>query len=259
MSVVRIRSLVAASMAAFCVCAASVAEELPVGNRFAVAIEKGSVAAVMALVEEGNSPDTPIEYGENVWTPLMKASWDGELEIAQYLIAKGAQVNFANQDGETALHQAIGRGQTELVKLLLDKGARTDQADVRQFMPLHKAAAAGHVEIVRLLVGAKAALQPEMYGLTPLMFAVSGRQQETVKTLLSLGADVNYASKSGNVGQTALYSAIQTADAEMLQLLLELGANPNVKTADGKTPLAAAQDGDQDDLIALLKAAGAKK
>lgn len=238
--------------------AVAAAAQLSAGDRFAVAIEKDSLSEVMALVAEGNSPDTPIEYA-NVWTPLMKASWDGTLEIARFLIAKGADVNYANADGETPLHQAIGRGQTELVKLLLEKGARTDAMDVRQFLPLHKAAAAGHVEIVKLLIAAKAAVNPEMYGLTPLMFAVSGREAETVEALVAAGADVNYASKSGNVGQTALFSAIQNADAEMLELLLSLGANPNVATKDGTTPLAEAQKGDQEDLIALLKAAGAKK
>ena len=98
-----------------------------------------------------------------------------------------------------------------------------------------------------------------MYGLTPIMFAISGKKTEMVTALLDLGVDVNYASKSGNVGQTALYSAIQMGDAEMVKLLLAHKANPNAKTKAGETLLQQAQKGDQEDIVALLKAAGAKK
>jgi ankyrin repeat protein len=235
------------------------AEELPIGSRFAVAIEKGDLDAVKELVEGGAPPDTPIDYGENRLSPLMKAAWEGELEIASYLIEKGANVNFSNQDKETPLHQAIGREQVDLVRLLIEKGAKVNVADVRSFTPLHKAAAAGNVEIMKLLVGAKADMNAEMYGLTPLMFAVSSRKPEAVLALLDLGANVNYACRKGNVGQTALYSAIQAGDVDMVKLLLARKANPNAKTKAGETLLQEARKGDQDDIVALLKAAGAKK
>ena len=233
------------------------ASELSIGAQFAVAIENDDLDAVKALVEAGSSPDTPIDYGESRWSALMKASWDGTLEIARFLIARGADVNFANGEGETALHQALGREQTELVALLLGHGARTDAVDTRGFWPIHKAAAAGNVEILGLLAGAKSALEPELYGLTPLMFAVSSGKPEAVRALVAAGAKVNYASREGNAGQTALYSAIQTGDLAMARLLLELGADPGAELADGTTLLAMAKNGDQKEIVALLVAAGA--
>lgn len=232
--------------------------ELPIGNQFAAAIESGSLERVQALVDKGNGPDTLIEYGENKITPLMKASWEGELAIVEYLLAKGANLEYTNADGQTALHEAIGREHADVVAFLLAKGAKTEKADVRDFRPIHKAAAAGNVPIIELLAKAKASLSPEMYGLTPLMFAVSAKKPEAVEALVRLGAPVNYASKTGNVGQTALYSAIQTGDVEMVKLLLSLKANPNAKTKGGTTLLKQAQNGDQDEIVALLKKAGAK-
>lgn len=234
-------------------------EPLPVGARFAVAIEDGNLDAVKGLVEGGNSPDTPIDYGENRWTPLMKAAWVGDEAIAAYLLEKGAKVNFANDAKETALHQAVARGHVSVVKLLLGQGANVNAADGRDFRPIHTAAAAGHEEVIRALVAAKADLNAEMYGLTPLMFAVASRKPETVLLLLDLGANVNYQSKAGWAGQTALMSAIQQGDAEMVKLLLSRRANPKLAAKDGTTPLAQAKNGDQDDIVALLVAAGAKK
>ena len=47
--------------------------------------------------------------------------------------------------------------------------------------------------------------------------------------------------------------------ADMVRALIELKADVNVKTKGGNTPLKAAQKGDQEDIIAILKEAGAKK
>ena len=94
-----------------------------------------------------------------------------------------------------------------------------------------------------------------MYGLTPLMFAVSAGKGEAVRALVVAGADVNYGSKTGNVGQTALYSAIQTSNLDLIQLLLELGANPAARLADGSSLVDFARHGDQKEIAAILTAA----
>ena len=50
------------------------------------------------------------------------------IEAAQLLIAKGADVNAVNDNGETALHIAVGRGDS-LVRFLAERGARLDTKD----------------------------------------------------------------------------------------------------------------------------------
>jgi len=42
------------------------------------------------------------------WTPLHNAATQDDKEIAELLIAKGADVNAKDDDGETPLDQAIG-------------------------------------------------------------------------------------------------------------------------------------------------------
>ncbi len=235
------------------------ASDLTPGDRFAVAIEKGDLEAVQALVQGGSKADTLIEYGEHKITPLMKACWDGEMDIAKYLIDQGANVNAADDQGATSLSNAVNRDRPEFVQLLIDHGAKVNIKDVREFTPASQAAASGNVEIVKILAKAGADLTAETMGLTPLMFAVSAGKEEMVRTLIELGAPVNQAPKKMNVGSTALFYAIYGGKPEMVKLLIDLKANVNVRTKDGDTPLKAAQKGDQTDMIEILKAAGAKE
>ena len=233
------------------------AEERTPGDRFAIAIESGDLDTIKGLVEGGAKADTLIEYGEHKITPLMKACWDGELEIATYLIDSGADVNAADESGSTPMFEAVKRNRPEFVQLLIDRGAKVNVKDIRQFTPLTTAAAAGAEEISRILVKAGADLKAETYGLTPLMFAVVSRKIPMVKLLVELGAPVDQVSSMS--GQTALFSAIYAGNAEMVQAMIDLKANVNFRTKDGDTPVKAAQKGDQTDIIDLLKAAGAKE
>ena len=74
---------------------------------------------------------------------------------------------------------------------------------------------------------------------------------------LRYGGDVNYAAKEA--GQSALTSAITAGEPDVVAVLIELGANVNQQAPDGDTPLKMAKNGDQDDVVAMLKAAGAKE
>ncbi len=46
--------------------------------------------------------------------------------VVKALLAKKADVNCQNKNGETPIFLAAGRGDVEIVKLLLDNGAKLD-------------------------------------------------------------------------------------------------------------------------------------
>lgn len=234
------------------------ADERDPGTRFAVAIEDGDLEAVTALIEEGAAVDTPIDYGEHAITPLLKASWDGDLPIVQYLLSKGANVNArATDTKETAVMNAVTRGHTEVIKALLAAKADVSLRNSFDFNAFTSAVAAGNQEVAAMLLEAGAKIDDGASGLTPLAFAVSSGNTEMMRFLVAHGADVNHGAKSGE--QTALISAVLGAQVESVKTLIELKADVNAKMKDGTTALKLAQKGDQEEIVALLVAAGAKK
>jgi ankyrin repeat protein len=246
------------SLAVLAVAAAGAAENRSPGDRFAIAIESGDLDAVKALVAEGNRADTPIEYGEHKITPLMKAVWDGQEPIARFLIESGADVSARDDAGDTPLTNAITRKREGLARLLLAKGAPVNFTNSYKQTPLSLAVFAGDGDMVELLVKAGADLSGEAFGMTPLMMAASTGNVAMIRRLAALGANVNQAAKTLNRGSTALFSAIYGGSAEAVTALLELKADPNARTKDGDTPLKAARKGDQEEIIRLLGAAGAR-
>lgn len=233
------------------------AEEIK-GAAFAIAIEDGDGEAITQLLADGAPADTWIEYGEHKITPLMKASWDGEKEIVEILLAAGAKVNaMASDDGSTALMSAVTRGHMDIIRTLLRAGADVSPKSTFGFNAFTSAVAAGNEEAAGILLEAGAKVNEGAHGLTPLQFAASSGNVEMIRFLVTRGADVNYGAKKGE--QTALLSAIYGAHIDAVKALIELKASVNTRTKDGDTPLTAARKGDQEEIIDLLKAAGAKK
>ena len=70
----------------------------------------------------GTPPPTPREVTEAFW----QACHGGQREAAEYLLARGAELNWvATWDGRTALDIARNQGSEELVDWLGSQGARS--------------------------------------------------------------------------------------------------------------------------------------
>ena len=59
------------------------------------------------------------------FTPLHFAAYEGHKEVAELLIANGADVNAKNDGGETPLDWAISRKHPETADLLRKHGGKT--------------------------------------------------------------------------------------------------------------------------------------
>jgi len=68
--------------------------------------------------------DSSIEHGHDGSTPRMNAAANGENEILEVLIAKGADTTFVNKStGDTSLILAAAHLHYETVEILLDQPA----------------------------------------------------------------------------------------------------------------------------------------
>ncbi len=233
------------------------------------AADAGDLAKVKAFIQEGIDVNTKV-HG---CTPLHCAARYGHKEVAQLLIAKGADVNAKDTRGRTPIDLAMNQERKEIAKLLLSKsadvslhtaayigdlqrvekfidgGANVDANDQTGQTALHYAAKAGQIAVAKLLIANGADVNAGEW--TPLQEAAS-RSKEMVELLLAKGADIN-------TGKwTPLHSAVYGHN-DIVELLIAEGANVNARDGFGRTPLFYAQNQGRTKIVELLRKHGAKE
>jgi ankyrin repeat protein len=93
-------------------------------------------------------------YSHDGWTPLHLAAFFGRPDIAEILLANGADVDARskNQMQNTPLHAAVAGKRSDIASVLLNHGAEVNAKQHGGWMPLHAAAQNGDVELARLLI-----------------------------------------------------------------------------------------------------------
>jgi ankyrin repeat protein len=252
---------------------------------------------------EGTTPVAPKpgqgaeEHAGGLLTPLMFAAREGDVESARVLVAAGADVNATGGDGKDALGLALFDGNYEVASFLLDSHAKVNQADAQGFTPLFWAVDRRNMEtapnfpwvvttdplpLIKKLLDAGAnpnALvnntprarmregSPRIVYATALMRAAFSGDLELVKLLLSYGADPHIVSKDN---ETSLMAAAGTGfingyhrakpaaeRLEVTKLLVELGEDVNAADNYGITPLMVAANMGEVPIIQYLIEQGA--
>ncbi|CAH0561348.1 unnamed protein product [Brassicogethes aeneus] len=83
---------------------------------------------------------------------LLDASLEGELELVKKTATQVTNPSAANDEGITALHNAICAGHIEIVKFLVEFGCDVNAQDSDGWTPLHCAASCNNVTMVKFLV-----------------------------------------------------------------------------------------------------------
>jgi ankyrin repeat protein/outer membrane protein assembly factor BamB len=206
------------------------------------AIAFGAAEDVKRYVKDKKDADKPLAPGAVVsaegTTPLMLASYLGNLDAARYLVDLGADVNLKEKSTqkENALMKASERGNTEIAKLLIGKGTEVNATDVDQMTALYKAARSGHADTVKLLLdsGAKIGVKTKIYQDTALIATSDAGHAEVVKILIDSGANVNEADMDK---ETALIKAAWNGHVAVAEVLLKAGADARLKNKSGSTAL----------------------
>jgi uncharacterized protein len=113
----------------------------------------GAKDAVLEMLAE--NPELAGAYSSDGWTPLHLACFFGQPQIAEALIAHGADVNARSRNPaqNMPLHAAAAGRNRDAVRLLLEHGADVNARQHGGWTALHAAAQNGDVEMARLLLG----------------------------------------------------------------------------------------------------------
>ncbi|XP_036375696.1 protein phosphatase 1 regulatory subunit 12A-like isoform X2 [Megalops cyprinoides] len=208
---------------------------------------------------------------------FLAACSSGDTEEVLRLLDRGADINYANVDGLTALHQACIDDNVDMVTFLVEHGASINQPDNEGWIPLHAAASCGYMDIAEYLIsqGANVGVV-NSEGETPLDIAEEEAMEELLKNEINRqGVDIEAARKeeervmlrdarqwlnSGQItdvrhaksGGTALHVAAAKGYVEVLKLLIQAGYDANIKDFDGWTPLHAAAHWGKEEACRIL-------
>ncbi|XP_028281265.1 protein phosphatase 1 regulatory subunit 12A isoform X4 [Parambassis ranga] len=208
---------------------------------------------------------------------FLAACSSGDTEEVLRMLERGADINYANVDGLTALHQACIDDNVDMVTFLVEHGASINQPDNEGWIPLHAAASCGYLDIAEYLIsqGANVGVV-NSEGETPLDIAEEEAMEELLQNEINRqGVDIEAARKeeerimlrdarqwlnSGQIqdvrhaksGGTALHVAAAKGYVEVLKLLIQAGYDVNIKDYDGWSPLHAASHWGKEEACRIL-------
>merc|ERR1712123_537220 len=201
----------------------------------------------------------------------------GDREEVKVLLGRGADIDTANVDGLTALHQACIDDNLDMVEFLVANGADVNRGDNEGWTPLHATASCGFLSIAKFLLehGANVAAVNNDGEL-----AIDISESDEMEDLLQKEIDVrqincedarnreeqcmlddardwynsgNFGDRPhGKTGATALHVAAAKGYIKVINLLIQAGSEINQQDFDGWTPLHAAAHWAQREACELL-------
>lgn len=166
-------------------------------NAFGYAARAGNVEVLKALQQRG----VPVDPNAMIMAAQGSRRGPAPVEVFQYLESVGVKPSAVNKNGENALHALVRRpGQAALIEYFITKGADVNQADEDGNTPFMNAAASNRdlATLELLTPKVKNINQGNAKGTTALAMAVRGNSPEVVTYLLNKGADVNVTDKTGD-------------------------------------------------------------
>jgi uncharacterized protein len=173
-------------------------------------------------------------------TALNFAAREGNMEMARILLDAKADINLPSANGSTPLIVATINNHIQLALFLVNRGADVNKADrFWKRTPLFAAVEMRNPDFTRESPPAMPDAGDPM-DLIKLLLAKGADPNAQVHTVPPRGFMQGTASWVNFDGQTAFIKAALVGDITVMKLLLEKGADPNIKTNEGSTALMAA-------------------
>lgn len=210
-----------------------------------VATEHSCTRAVHLLLQQGANPNfRDTSTFSKGWTALFysvcpKSSKYDNKSIIKTLVMHGADVDSRSNEQQTPLLYAISRGATKQAQTLLNAGASLTERNANGESVVHLPASDSY-HLMNWLAesGADVNWIGGIKQETPIFYAIRHAhrhlENENVRNLLSLGADVNFRNLDG---RTPLSLAVWMGSTTLTKLLLDNGAFVNTRDRQQKSPL----------------------
>jgi ankyrin repeat protein len=169
-------------------------------------------------------PFIPVDtlHPDNLTTAFMLAVKRGHLDVAEFLLENGCDLEFGSK-GRSPFLKAVESNQLAMVRFLLKRKANPKKVCHIGTTAIYHAATKQNVDMLELVIPLASELMnlPTLSGFTPLHAAVLRNSVPAVKTLLKHGANLDQQSHSGS---TALHYAFDRKNEEIVSLLIVAGA-----------------------------------
>ena len=195
-------------------------------------------------------------------TPLHWACEYKNIEMAEFLLKNGANINAVQEDNWTALHFACEEDDYLMVQLLIKNGAELMVVNDDKFTPLHITVYSNNDIITNFLlsilsnkVRTNQVLNINNNTWQDLLCVVAQYgKAHAVQLMLVCNIDPNI---FGSDGYTAMHYASIRGWTDVVKILLEFNAHVNPITINGRTPLQLANHFENNDVQELLLQNGA--
>ena len=159
---------------------------------------------------------------------IVAAVGDERLEAAELLLKIGADANYKSPAGLSVLSMAVRNGATKLAQTLLAAGADVLDRNSAGVLAYDLAAIYDHHDLAQILIAQMNRVVPEV-------------------------------DKQDSDGSTALMRAVKTSDTNAVGQLLASGADASRRDLRGESPLSYAVCHDLNEIVQLLRDAGAER
>ncbi|XP_033645288.1 transient receptor potential cation channel subfamily A member 1-like [Asterias rubens] len=196
-----------------------------------LAASQGSLPLVKLLLSPPASDTTLSNCDVELMTPLHRAAMFDHVDVADFLIEKGADVDSVDKTGCSPLLRAVSRGSINTAKLLIGKyGADCNLLDCSNRNILHLAVQSGKNLKAYGLVASEKAIHVllnnvDSSGCTPIHYATRDGNIQSLQSLIELGATVNL---KNNQKQSPLHFAARYGRYNSCRRLLDSAIGPNI-------------------------------
>ena len=189
---------------------------------------------------------------------LITAVKQGDMSRVTELLNKGANINYRKEDEQvTALDVAVLDNNINLINFLLEHGADVNSTTKNGYTALLVASTpySGNFDVVDTLIkhGADVNAKSFVEQWSPLLLASANAfpDESVIRRLVEAGARIN---DSNIYGVTPLMCIAQFGSDTLVEYLLKKGANANLKTTDGSFIINMAASSTKERFLEQLKA-----